>query len=694
MKLSSLSSALDRHGKARRFLWFLLIVAAVAVAYRAVPSFDFVNYDDDLYISENRALDGGLTLKNIRWALEANLIYGSREAEYWQPVTSITRLVDRSLFGRNPAGHHLQSLLWHALNGCLVFLLTLRLGGREVFSGVVALLFVLHPVNVEVVCWLAARKDLLCATGSLLTLLAYLRFTANPSVGRYALALVAYAAALMAKPSAIALPMALVLLDFFRAGQESAGGAPFPAGGPRNWLRLMVEKIPFFLLAGLTAGLTVLSQQEMGGIHAPVMPTVMRMAVAAIGYLDYLRMFLWPRGFCVLYPVDSLAPDTVIAISAGLVLIALTLLAFAFRHRVPAVLWGWLWFLLLLAPLMGIVPFGRQSVADRYMYLPMLGLTVALVAAVATWRNRRVSPVRDWLVVIPTIGLLTAVASLTQAQTLTWKDSEALWQQAIRMDPGNGLARTNYAVFLARAGNEREAEFQLRLARKDAPNLAGIGQQLAVLLVSQRRYQEALPLVESLIQTSPTTMKLHSLLATTLDQLGRPDDARRARSRQQAIRGRIFLLQGTSYLESGDWAAAREQLALAWSAQDAIEMLLHQRVSLAPAVDWAARAEQAIAKTPGAPLANFAFLRGLIHGLQSRWPEAELAFAESARVNSDDEETAWRHAVCLFRVGRTDEATKKFAQIVAKRPPGADMSGAWAAAQLSLESPPPSPAAR
>ena len=176
--------------------------------------------------------------------------------------------------------------------------------------------------------------------------------------------------------------------------------------------------------------------------------------------------------------------------------------------------------------------------------------------------------------------------------------------------------------------------------------------------------------------------------------MGRPDDARRARARQQAIRGRIFLLQGIGYLESGDWAAAREQLALAWSAQDAIEMLLHQRVALAPAVDWASRGEQAIAKTSGLPVANLAFLRGLIYGLQSRWREAELAFAESGRVNPDDEETAWRHAVCLLRLGQTDQATKTYGQILAKRPPGADMSSAWAAAQLGLEAPPPSPATR
>ncbi len=280
----------------RTTLWWLLgIVLATLAAYSAVLSWGFVNYDDPTYVYENRALEPGVTLKTLRWAFEANLTYGSREAEYWQPVTSISRLIDHSLFGRNPAGHHVQSLMLHMLNSCLVFLLARALGAGAAFSGGFGLIFALHPLNAEVVCWLAARKDLLCGLGSLLTLLAYVRFAQRPSLGRYLLALAAFLVALAAKLTAIALPLALLLLDVWPLGRMSQSWLRGWKAGWRQAGLVLAEKIPFGLLAVLVAGLTFVSQREVGGVKSADSTLLVRLGDAAIGYVDYLRLFFWPR---------------------------------------------------------------------------------------------------------------------------------------------------------------------------------------------------------------------------------------------------------------------------------------------------------------------------------------------------------------------------------------------------------------
>ena len=247
------SPALNSGSRPRTFWWLVAIVVAVAASYAATPSFDFTNYDDNIYVSGNRHLQGGLTVGNVRWAFSANLLQASREAEYWQPVTNVSRLIDVTLFGLAPGGHHLQSLVLHAVNACLVFWLFLSLSRSSSFSGVSALLFAVHPLNAEAVCWLAARKDLLLGTGSLLTLLAYVWFARGPSLSRYLIALLAYLFALMAKPSAIALPIGFLLLDAWPLGRFSESIRMFRSGDSRPSMVVMAEKAPFFLLALLTA---------------------------------------------------------------------------------------------------------------------------------------------------------------------------------------------------------------------------------------------------------------------------------------------------------------------------------------------------------------------------------------------------------------------------------------------------------
>ena len=655
------------------------IALATMAAYSAVFSFDFVNYDDPVYVYENRALEPGVTLKTLRWAFEANLTFGSREAEYWQPVTSISRLVDQSLFGRNPTGHHVQSLLWHVLNSCLVFLLARALGASAAFAGAFGLIFALHPLNAEVVSWLAARKDLLCGFGSLLTLLAYVHFAQRRSLGRYLLALAAYMVALMAKPSAIALPLALLLLDVWplcRMKNSSSGGWK---AGVRQAGVLLAEKIPFGLLAVLVAGLTFVSQREVGGVKSPDSPLLVRLGDAAIGYVDYLRLFFWPRNLCVLYFADA-SSDTLVGLSAASVLLAITLLSFALRKRVPGISVGWLWFIGLLSPLMGLVPFGRQSVADRYMYIPQLGLITIAMLVAAVFLGLMKPAQRKAIGATALFVVCLCLGWVTHAQSLTWTDSFTLWTQALQVDQGSGVAHVNFAQPLDRAGRIREAEFQLRLARKCRPESLEFQQSLVLFLVVHRRYAEVVPLAEKLIQADAMNMKVHAALVTSLRLTGREEEALRALARQEAIRGRVFLMMGTSYLQDQEWNSAVEQFRSAWTAADGVEIGMHRRIELASAADWRPHAEQALGGSLGPVSDQRNLLRGLVFALQNRWPEAEAAFAVVVHENPNDAEARWRRAVSLRRLGRLKEAEDEFAEAQKLAPNDAARDKAWTAA--------------
>ena len=667
--------------RTRTIGWLLAIVLAVAASYVATPSFDFTNYDDNIYVAGNRHLQGGLTVENVRWAFDANLLQASREAEYWQPVTNVSRLIDVTLFGLAPGGHHLQSSVLHAVNACLVFWLFFSLSRSSMFSGASALLFAVHPLNAEAVCWLAARKDLLLGTGSLLTLLAYVWFARGPSLSRYLIALLAYLFALMAKPSAIALPIGFLLLDAWPLGRFSESIRMFRSGDSRPSMVVMAEKAPFFLLALLTAALTYVGQLEVGGVRPPALPLLARLGEAALGYVQYLKLFIWPTGLNVLYPGGEGAPDFFVAAAAFSVLLAVTGLTWLLRRTTPTAMTGWLWFLLLLSPLMGLVPFGRQSVADRYMYIPELGL-IALVVAVGASALHFV-PVarRRWAIAIASLAACSSLMWITHGQAGTWRDSIALWTQAVVVDPGNGVAHTNLGDAYSHVGDRARAGFELRLAVKSQPDSAEIGQQFATYLVRQKHFAEAIPMLERLIQTNPANMKLHSYLTTALEASGRPDGARRARARQEAIRGRIFLLQGIDYLENAEWAAAREQISLAWSSADTVEIGMGQRVPLAAAAQWADRAEVALNQKDGPPPATAAALRGLVFGLLGRWSDAEAAFAERVRLNPDDLDASWRQAVCLFRTGAVDLATQKYNEVLARRPDDAEMTKSWTAAR-------------
>ncbi|HEY6838925.1 MAG TPA: hypothetical protein VI389_09300, partial [Geobacteraceae bacterium] len=339
----------------------LSLLLVTLILFGRAGGFAFVNFDDPSYVAANSHVAGGLTPENVRWA------FTSFHEANWHPLTWLSHMLDVTLFGLSPRGHHWVNVLLHGGNGVLIFLLLARLTGRTGRSAVVAFLFLIHPLHVEAVAWVAERKELLCTTFSLVTLLAYGSYAARPGTGRYLFALAAFACALMAKPMAVTIPCVLFLLDYWPLGRTATVGA----------LKLAREKVPFFLLTAASCIVTYVAQQQ-GGAVGTLFPLSVRVANAATAYVFYLGKTLWPARLAVIYPFTPSIPFWQMG-GALLLLVALSLAAFRLRRRFPWLVVGWLWYLGTLIPVIGLVQVGLQAAADRYTYFPLTGIFIAAV---------------------------------------------------------------------------------------------------------------------------------------------------------------------------------------------------------------------------------------------------------------------------------------------------------------------------
>ncbi len=350
----------------------LLLALVTALLYWPITSHDFVSFDDQEYITENPHVTPGLTWDGIAWAMSAGY------ASNWHPLTWISHMADCSLYGLHPGGHHLTNLLLHVANTVLLFLLLYQLTGAVWRSACVAALFAWHPVHVESVAWASERKDVLSTLFWILTLIAYSHFKSQISNLRsrqmwYFAALIFFALGLMCKPMLVTLPFVLLLLDFWPLQAASPGH-------PRAWPRLLVEKIPFFLLAGIASVVTYLVQKHGGAVSSlEVAPLSSRLANALVAYLRYVGKSIWPAHLAAMYPYVKHWPALWVITAA--VLVAGLSILFLLRARTsPWLIVGWLWFLGTLVPTIGLVQVGAQSMADRYTYIPGIGLFLLLVS--------------------------------------------------------------------------------------------------------------------------------------------------------------------------------------------------------------------------------------------------------------------------------------------------------------------------
>lgn len=520
----------------------LLFIFTLLLFNRATE-FGFLNYDDPGYVTDNPQVQGGLTWTGLRWAFSA-----PTDQLNWHPLSWLSHMLDWEIYGKSAAGHHLTSVLWHALNAVLVFLLFQRLIGGLWRSAFAAALFAWHPLRVESVVWIAERKDVMSGCFFLLTLLAYTHYTAvratdRPAWRPYVWALVSFAAGLMSKPMLVTLPLILLLLDFWPLARGTS---------PTAWRHLVIEKLPFFFLSAAVAVITVVMQRQAGAFVLDL-PAGARMGNAVVSIARYLGKFVWPFDLVVCYPHPGFWPIPVV-VGACALIIGLGCLAWQQRRARPWIAMGLGWFLVTLLPVIGLVQVGFQAMADRYTYLPLLGVVLALVWSLPSLQSRLTQTIAALLA----IGLVLVCAVRTYSQQVVWRDSVSLFEHAVRVSDRNDVAEDFLASALFAAGRFDEAAVHAGRARELNPRNDRVLVTLAGLSERQGKMDEAMSWYRAALTLRPDNPLVQCQLGLLELSRGRADEARTllipALRSAPALRERTRQI-GRTALEHGDPAA-------------------------------------------------------------------------------------------------------------------------------------------
>jgi tetratricopeptide (TPR) repeat protein len=483
-----------------------------AAAYLPLARAGFVNLDDPLYVAANPVVAAGLTTGGVAWA------FTTFHAGNWHPLTWLSHLADVSLFGLNPVAFHLVNVLLHLAASLLLLVLLVSLTGRWPVPLLVAFLFALHPLHVEPVAWISQRKELLSALFWFLAALAHLAHARRPRPASLARACLLYLPALLSKPTAVTWPLVMLLLDFWPLGRWGRGprsaGTPSPLGG------CLREKLPALLLASLAAAATLSAQTRSGAVQPLAnLDLTDRLANAAVSSLWYLGRAVLPLKLAVWYPLPREGWPLPLVLGAAAALAALTAAALLRVRARPWLAVGWAWYLTILLPTIGLVQVGGQARADRYVYLPLAGILLAVVANLPGDRRR----LRLFLPLVP---LLAILALLTGRQAARWRDSRTLLSHAVAVTEGNWMAHHNLAVELSGAGDQGAAERHFRAALAIYPTWPPALNGLGNVLARAGRSEEALALYREALALDPGYGEAHYNLGVALLRARRPREAR------------------------------------------------------------------------------------------------------------------------------------------------------------------------
>ena len=495
---------------------FLLAAAGIAfltvLTFWQVRTFDFVNYDDYKFVVENPHVTGGFTSENVRWAWQHP--YSATGG----PLTWMSHMADVELFGLSAGGAHLVNLVLHALSAVILLGVFRAMTGSLWRSAFVAALFAVHPLHVESVAWIAERKDVLSGLFWFASIGGYSWYVRKPGPARYAAVAVLFALGLLSKPMVATLPFVLLLLDVWPLQR-----IPLTREGRTRFAALLVEKLPLIALAVVAMLLTLAAQEEIGAVSSTdVISLRMRMANAVVSYVAYLGKTIWPVGLVPYYPYPLTIPIVTVILCAA-VLAALTAGALALARRAPFVAVGWFWYVGTLVPVIGIVQVGGHAMADRFTYLPLTGIFIAVVWGVevlARWSaaTRRLAAASGVLVV-----LLCAAAA--HAQSRHWRDGLALWEHTVSVDPGNARAQSNLGVALGGRHRDEEAIRAYRAAIRVEPGVPQTHHNLGLALEAVGRRNEAIEQYAEAVRLDPDYAKAHMQLANLLVQRGSTGEA-------------------------------------------------------------------------------------------------------------------------------------------------------------------------
>jgi len=640
--------------------WTLAIICGVLAlatiaTYAPVWRFDFVAIDDPQYVYANPNLASGLTTASIVWAFRA-----VHEAN-WHPLTWLSHALDIQLFGLAAGWHHVTNLVLHVTNTLLLFGL-MRMLTRSVWkSALVAAVFAVHPLHVESVAWVAERKDVLCAFFFMLTAAAYVRYVRAPSPGRYVLVALGLAAGLMAKPMMVTMPMVLLLLDYWPLDRFRRG---FGA--------LVLEKLPLFGVVAASSVVTFLVQQHGGAVKSLTqMPVALRLQNAIVSYVDYLAQTIWPVHMGLFYPFPSSLPLGRVVISA-VILLAITGIAWAMRRRAPYALVGWLWFLGMLVPVSGIAEVGGQARADRFMYLPMIGLTIAIV-----WTAAALARSRNAIRAVAAAGVVIVIANagVAHAQVQYWRDTVTLWSHTAEATDNleNFGVYFSLAEYLRTTGRPADAIPRYETALLKNPAYTEARQGLVRALMDAKQPERAEAALEDWVRAKPDDAEARTLLGSLLVDLDRAPEAER--HFVEAIRLRP------------DNADAHWRLALLRASQARLVDALPEfaeAVRLNPAsapmrndYGWAlaqhgqvpaglAQLTEALSLKPD--FVDAQHNMGRLLAAQGRMDEALAHLHEAVRLEPGYLDARLTLAMTLIRAGRPDDGAKELREVLARDP--------------------------
>lgn len=621
----------------------LLLLVTIA-AFWPVWRCDFVKYDDAEYVTENPQVAAGLAWRGCQWA------FSTFHAGNWHPVTWLSHMLDCRLFGLNPGAHHLTNLFFHVASAILLFLAFKRMTGVWRQSAFVAALFALHPLHVESVAWVSERKDVLSTFFFMLTLLAYSRYTEiktehgkqkaesvsptssqPPSSIFYILALACFAFGLMSKSMLVTLPFVLLLLDYW----------PLKRFQLSTLWRLLLEKLPFFLLSIASSFITIRAQRSGGAVvPANLVPFTSRMGNALISYFRYLRKTVWPDDLAVFYPY-TVTPPLWQVVAAGIFLTAISILAVVLIRRRPYLWIGWLWFLGTLVPVIGLVQVGGQSMADRYSYVPLIGIFIMLV-----WWTVDFTAVKPrWALVQWAVALVVLVGcfGMTRRQLHYWRNTEQLFTQALRVTKGNYIVHAIWGGVLYKQGRLDEAIAQYQASLQFHPANGEIHDSLGCALLEQGKLDEATWHMQQAVRINPNLASAHNDLGQALAQQGRREEA-------------VTQFETAVQLDP-ELPDAHNNLANVLFAQKKyVDAEFHYRAALRLKPDFVPAHHNL----------------GMVLSALGKTEEASAEFAAALRIEPGYAPTQFALAELLLKQGRKTEAIKWLAAMARNQPDNAE----------------------
>jgi tetratricopeptide (TPR) repeat protein len=619
----------------RQLLWLAGVVVLVVGLYAPVRDYPFISLDDTTYVSENSHLAAGLTWAGTAWVFTA--VHGGN----WHPITGLSHMLDVELFGLEPGWHHVTNVVLHVLSTLLLFLVLRRATGDWGPSLFVAALFAVHPLRVESVVWIAERKDVLSTFLLMLTIWSYVLYVQRRSRAWYVIAFVCGALGLMAKPMLVSLPFLLLLLDVWPLNRTrlslQAAAHPTP-GAPCGWGRLVWEKLPFLFLAFTVSLITFFVQRYSGAVaSADSVPLTLRVGNACVAYATYIWKMVWPLRLGIFYPLRQNLPAWQVTVSvAALAGISALVVRLARRHPYLGV--GWAWYVITLVPVIGLVQVGGQAMADRYTYVPLIGLFIMLawgVPAVLSPAYRRAS-------LVAAVALVVGWSALTCEQVRVWKDEETLWRHTLAVTPDSYVALNLLGKLLYARGQVDEGTDDFAAAVRLSPTYADAHANLGIALMQRGRLEEAIGHYRAAIKTAPMVAEQHLDLGLALVQAGRTTEA--------IAEFRIALRIKPELAEAH--AALGNILAQEGSLDDALKEF-----------------REALALNPALPDVRHLF--GLALAASGRLDEAINEYKEALRVEPNSVALLADLGVALEKQGKTEEAVSVLA-VAAQLAPDAE----------------------